>query len=83
MTNSPGFELSEGPDYAYEQLAAYLRSRIESGELAPGARLANERELAAEHGVSLSTARRAVRLMQEWGLVVIRPSKGTFIRRLG
>lgn len=69
----------EGPAYAYVQVADHLQARIEAGDLAPGARLPGERELATEYGVALGTVRRAMQEMRERGRVVTTPSKGTFI----
>lgn len=73
--------LSDGPDYAYVQVANHLEARIRAGDLAPGARLPGERELAAEYAVALGTVRRALQEMRERGHVVTTPSKGTFITR--
>jgi len=73
------FELNEGPTYAYVQVADHLDERIRAGDLAPGARLPGERELAEEYGVALGTIRRALQEMRERGRVVTTPSKGTFI----
>jgi len=71
--------MSPGPAYAYSQVADHLEARIRSGDLAPGARLPGERDLAAEYQVALGTARKAVAILREKGLVVTAPSKGTFI----
>jgi len=76
----PDFELS-GIEYAYIEVAAHIEARIRAGELQPGARLANERETAAEYGVALGTIRRAVEVLKDKGLVTVRPSKGVFIAR--
>jgi GntR family transcriptional repressor for pyruvate dehydrogenase complex len=54
---------------AYEQLAEVLRGRILTGELQVGDRLPSEAALAAEAGVSRSTVREALRILQEAGLV--------------
>lgn len=70
MTTQPGPDL---PLRAYEQLAAALRERIESGELAVGARLPSETRLAEQEQVSRSTVREALRTLQEAGFVE-RPS---------
>jgi DNA-binding transcriptional MocR family regulator len=58
--------------YAFQQIAAGLRSRIQRGELAPGAAMPSVAELAAEHSVAPLTARAAVRVLVEEGLVVSR-----------
>jgi len=81
MERVGAFELNEGPEYAYAQLANYLEARIRAGELAPGARLPGERELAEEYAVALGTVRRALQEMRDRGLVTTTPSKGTFILR--
>lgn len=80
MERVGAFELVDGPEYAYSQLANYLEARIRAGELAPGSRLPGERELATQYGVALGTVRRALQEMRERQLVVTTPSKGTFIR---
>jgi DNA-binding FadR family transcriptional regulator len=52
---------------AYEELASRIRQSILAGELAEGARLPSEVVLARDHGVSRSTVREALRLLQESG----------------
>lgn len=69
------------PRYLYEQLADHLAMLIETGQLPPGARLPAEREFGDQYGVSLGTARRAVELLRERGLVHTVPIKGTFVTR--
>ena len=54
---------------AYEQLAAVLRRRIDSGALKPGDRLPSETGLAQQAGVSRSTVREALRTLQEAGFI--------------
>lgn len=56
-----------------------LRDRIVSGAMAPGARLSSEPSLAAEHGVSRVTVRRALDLLANEGLVRRRAGSGTFV----
>jgi GntR family transcriptional regulator len=68
-----------GPGYRYVKLADYLASRIADGTLRPGAMLPNEGSLAAQHEVSVGTARRAARLLRDRGLVTTLPSRGTFV----
>jgi DNA-binding GntR family transcriptional regulator len=65
----------------YEDVAAHLEARIRAGELAPGARLAGERGLAAEYEVAIGTARKAVALLRDKGLVATRANLGTFVVR--
>lgn len=56
-----------------------LRDRIMSGELAPGARLPSEPDLADLHDVSRVTIRRALAELEREGLISRRPGAGTFI----
>jgi GntR family transcriptional regulator len=63
-------------------IAEAIRGKIESGELAPGAKLPSERDLAAEYGTARNTAREAVRLLAESGLVITDQGKGSFVRLL-
>ena len=67
------------PGYLYVALADYIAGLIEAGKLRPGARLPGERELAEEYGVSVATARRAVRELRDRGLVVTLPAKGSYV----
>lgn len=65
----------------YQRIAADLRGRIEVGGLPPGARLPTEHDLAAENGVTRATARQAVQLLVNEGLVVSERPRGHFVRR--
>jgi GntR family transcriptional regulator len=65
--------------YLYEAMTAHLEAQIKAGDLPPGARLPNERDLAAEYGVSVHTARHAVRQLRARGLLVTRAVKGTLV----
>jgi DNA-binding FadR family transcriptional regulator len=57
---------------AYEQLAQLLRERITSGDLREGDRLPSETALAEQAGVSRSTVREALRILEQDGLVARR-----------
>lgn len=82
MSGIPPFDPDAGePGYLWAAVAAHITARIEAGDLPPGARLPSERDLAAEYGVALMTARRAIRDLRERGLVRTLPSKGTFVTR--
>lgn len=67
------------PDYLYQRFADYLAATITSEILRPGARFPGERDLAAEHGVSVGTVRRATAVLRDRGLVVTLPAKGTYV----
>lgn len=58
---------ANGP--AYQRLAAQIRQRVSTGELAPGDRLPSETRLAEQAQVSRSTVREALRMLQEAGYV--------------
>jgi GntR family transcriptional regulator len=64
----------------YRQIADELRSRIESGEIAPGAKLPTELELREEFGnASRNTVRDAIRSLTAKRLVITRPGQGTYV----
>ncbi|MEH3117524.1 MAG: histidine utilization repressor [Methylorubrum populi] len=63
----------------YEKLKAYIRSRIESGELSVGHRVPSENELVDSLGVSRMTANRALRELAAEGLVDRVRGKGSFV----
>jgi GntR family transcriptional regulator len=65
----------------HRQIAAWLRARIEAGEFGPGQRLPTERDLMQQLGVAATTARRAMRVLAEEGLVVTTPGRGTHVAR--
>src|SRR5271163_2996951 len=63
-------------------IAEAIRCQIESGELPPGAQLPSERDLASTYGTARNTAREAVRLLSDAGLVITDQGKGSFVRPL-
>lgn len=63
----------------YFQIAEQLERCIDSGELAPGARLDNEVELADRLAVSRPTLRKAIERLVAQGLVVRRRGAGTVV----
>lgn len=68
---------------ASERLARHLATSIVEGEIAEGARLPHEGEMLAQLQVGRATLREALRLLEVWGLVVIRtgPGGGPTVRR--
>jgi DNA-binding GntR family transcriptional regulator len=62
----------------YMDLAELYRKKIRSGELANGDRLPTETELSEEHGVSVSTVSRFVKVLKAEGLIHTGWS-GTFV----
>ena len=80
MGKVPKFDAASlGPVYVYIAVADHIAARIEAGELAAGARLPAERDLAADYQIAVGTARRAVEELRDRGLVVTLPAKGTFV----
>lgn len=67
---------------AYAQLAQILRRGISDGIYPPGSRLPAESALAKAHGVSAMTARQAVSVIAEEGLVRRVQGSGTFVQKL-
>lgn len=61
------------------KVAAELRRRILEGEYAVNDRLPSERNLAAMFGVARGTARQALELLVEDGLIVIRAGSGAYV----
>ena len=62
----------------YEQIADYLRSLVNEAE--PGDRLPSESELCERFGVSRMTARQAMQLVANSGLIDRRRGAGSFVR---
>jgi GntR family transcriptional regulator len=63
----------------YREIADDLRGRVTSGELAVGALLPSESELAATHGASRVTVRKALAELKGAGLVDSRQGFGWFV----
>ncbi|WP_078857070.1 GntR family transcriptional regulator [Streptomyces sp. NBRC 109706] len=61
-------------------IADELRRAIADGELSPGDKLPSERELAEKYKTARNTAREAIRLLAEQGLVVTQQGRGAFVR---
>lgn len=61
--------LTAGKQPAYEKMAAELRGKILSGDLAPGARLPSRKQLGADYGLSTNPAARALAILISEGLV--------------
>lgn len=71
----------DGPELLWVQVARDLRADIESGALAPGAKLPNESELAALYGVARVTVRKALASLRDEGLVTVTVGRGTYVCR--
>lgn len=69
----------EGPTPLYQQVADHIAARIESGDLPPRRAVPSESRIAQEYGVGRSTARKALDLLKERGLVFGVTGRGTFV----
>ncbi|MGV4889260.1 GntR family transcriptional regulator [Streptomyces viridosporus] len=69
----------DGPEPLYEQIAAVLAARIADGTYPPRRRVPSEAGIVAEFGVSRPTARAAVQLLVERGLVRTVRGKGSYV----
>jgi DNA-binding transcriptional regulator YhcF (GntR family)/AcrR family transcriptional regulator len=66
-------------DPPYARIAAEVRHRIETGELAPGSRVPSTREITARWGVAMATATKALAALRDQGLVRAVPGVGTVV----
>ncbi|MEU3731099.1 GntR family transcriptional regulator [Streptomyces sp. NPDC033538] len=69
----------EGPEPLYEQIAAILTARISDGTYAPRRRVPSEAGICEEFNVSRPTARAALQLLGERGLIMTVRGKGSFV----
>jgi DNA-binding FadR family transcriptional regulator len=78
---SPTLLLMHAPAASNIAVTVYkdLRHQILSGELAAGARLPGERELAAKYGTNRNTLREAVRRLEQARLVTVRHGQGVTV----
>lgn len=67
------------PKLVYVQVADHIAGRIASGDLAPGAKLPAERDMAEQYGVAYETIRRATALLRERGLILTIMGRGTYV----
>jgi len=67
----------------YQQVAATIERAIAEGRYPAGQRLASERDLAEEFGVSRPTIRRAVIALEMRGLLEARQGSGVYVHQIG
>ena len=67
------------PTPYYQQVADALRARIRSGELRPGDRVPSENEIKRDHQVARETARKALSVLRDEGLIVTMPARGSYV----
>jgi GntR family transcriptional repressor for pyruvate dehydrogenase complex len=74
------FRPVKGTSHSLSFLAAEaIRERIEAGELPPGARLPSERALTEQLGVSRTSLREALKMLESMGMVEARSGRGRFV----
>lgn len=71
-------DMSDKQQARYEQIASYLRGMV--ADSSPGDRLPSEAELCERFDVSRMTARQAVQLLANDGLIERKRGAGTFVR---
>ena len=78
MSGTPFFSLKAKrlSDSAVEEILGLIRE----GKLELGSRLPSERELITQLGVSRSSLREAIRMLEATGVLVVRPGRGTWVR---
>lgn len=64
----------------YEQVAADLRQKIESGVYPPGSRLPSRAELREIYSISDTVSDKALLILRAAGLVETLPGVGVFVR---
>jgi len=69
----------DGKTPLYLQIAAILRGQIERGEIAPGRPVPSETQLMGRYEVARLTARKAVRVLADEGLVEVVPGRGAYV----
>lgn len=69
----------EGPTPLYVQVADAIEARIKAGELLPDRPIPSENQLVQEYGIARGTARKAIQLLRERGLVVTVVGRGTYV----
>jgi len=66
------------PLWPYEEVAAAIRHLIDAG-MPPGTPLPSTKQLAQSQGVSVKTARKALRVLEGEGRVRVVKSMGSFV----
>ncbi|MEU4209930.1 winged helix-turn-helix domain-containing protein [Streptomyces sp. NPDC026206] len=63
----------------YRLVADEIRKQIRSGRIKPGERVPSSRDLEAEYEIANMTARSALRLLRDEGLIYSTPGRGNFV----
>lgn len=68
-----------GPTPVYVQVADILERRIRDGRLQPNRPIPSELQLNQEFGIARGTARKAIAVLRDRGLVVTVPGRGSYV----
>ena len=84
MAEGGGLDRRRKDRKTYEQIVAYIRDTISSGQLRPGDRLPPETDLARSLGVSRPTVREALKVLEALNVLESStgPTGGTFVKPL-
>jgi DNA-binding GntR family transcriptional regulator len=69
----------DGDTHLYLQIAGIIRQRITEANLPPGHVVPSETDIRSEFGVARTTARRAVQMLRDEGIVYTVQGEGTFV----
>ncbi len=67
--------------FRYEEVANLITGLVDSGTLSPGSRAPSLREVSKQQRISLSTALQAYRLLEDRGVLEVRPQSGHYVTR--
>lgn len=73
--------MREDSHFRYEEVANLITGLVESGTLSPGSRAPSLRDISRQQRISLSTALQAYRLLEDRGVLEVRPQSGHYISR--
>lgn len=65
---------------AYQRVVEKIKAEIRAGDLPVGRQLLGHRALADQHGVALGTLQKALKVLQDEGVLVSRPTVGVFVK---
>ena len=65
----------------HRQMAAWIVSRIDTGELTEGQPIPSEKELQDAFGIARTTARRAIAYLRDNGVVRTVAGRGTYVAK--
>ena len=69
------------PHFRYEEVANLITGLVNSGTLSPGSRAPSLRDISKQQRISLSTALQAYRLLEDRGVLEVRPRSGHYVTR--